>query len=286
MVTQFLTVEDVIAANRRSGYVDFWPSYLRRYEIVASRKLHRGLGGVYIVRSFRLPKTPPWLRLRFYVVHEVQRDGRLVLISLQAYLLRQSAHRLARRCARKPGAAEAHHKQSFRKLHPLPSAAPRTRSSLVRAHRLSRGVVLELPPGSRVSQQPLPRSPVPSPTPQQADADAQQRRKRAMFLAALAAVRAAKTREEKDRIIRAVAERRFIPVLPTSWKVEIVADSSGNWSNNGVRFASREEADAYGHHLLERWPAIRQVRVAESTDPVNYRMEKTGFLPVRLHDEG
>lgn len=278
-VTQFLGIDDVIRVNRRSGYVDFWPSFLRRHEVVVSQKLHRGLGGVYLVRSVRLPNTPTWLRVRFFGVHEVQRDGRLVLIN--AYLDRQSAHRLARRCALNPGAAEAHHSRAFRKLHPLPSAAPRPPPRLVRAHRLSGGVVLQLPPGNRVPQQPLPQAPVPRPTPQEAEADAEQRRKRAMLTAALAAVRAAKTREEKDLIIRAVAERRFLPALPMSWKVEVVADSSGNWCNNSVRFASREEADAYGQHLLERWPAARQVRTVESTDPVNYRMEKRRFLAVR-----
>lgn len=53
-----------------------------------------------------------------------------------------------------------------------------------------------------------------------------------------------------------------------SYKVEVQADSSGEWTGNGLRFATEREANAYGHDLAYRWTAVREFRVVESTDPV------------------
>jgi hypothetical protein len=55
-----------------------------------------------------------------------------------------------------------------------------------------------------------------------------------------------------------------------SWKAEIIADSSGKWTSNGLRFATLEEARAYGADLYARWAAVRQVRHVECADPVNH----------------
>jgi hypothetical protein len=55
-----------------------------------------------------------------------------------------------------------------------------------------------------------------------------------------------------------------------SWKPEVIADSSGEWVGNGLRFATREEAEANVKNLEMRWFAVRETRVVESTDPVNY----------------
>jgi hypothetical protein len=101
-VTRFLTVDDVIAAN---------PDAFAR-GIVASRLLHRGLGGVFIVRSFRWASWLP----RVYRVSEVLRDGQLDAVAL--YVRSESAHHRARRCAAIPGAAAEYQEKLLRRLCP------------------------------------------------------------------------------------------------------------------------------------------------------------------------
>jgi hypothetical protein len=107
-VTRFLTIDDVIAAN---------PDAFGR-GIVASRLLHRGLGGVFIVRSFRWASWLP----RLYRVSEVLRDGQLVAVAL--YVRSESAHHRARRCAARPGAAVEYQEKLSRRLSP-PAPQPR-----------------------------------------------------------------------------------------------------------------------------------------------------------------
>ena len=58
----------------------------------------------------------------------------------------------------------------------------------------------------------------------------------------------------------------------TSYKVEVIADSSGKWATNAVRLATEAEAEAYGRDLYMRWTLVREWRVAESDDPVNYEI--------------
>ena len=54
-----------------------------------------------------------------------------------------------------------------------------------------------------------------------------------------------------------------------SWKPEVIADASGKWAGNGLRFATFEDAHAYVLDLALRWTAVREVRVIESDDPVD-----------------
>jgi hypothetical protein len=56
-----------------------------------------------------------------------------------------------------------------------------------------------------------------------------------------------------------------------SWKPEVIADGSGEWCGNALRFASREEAEASVQDLMMRWLAVRETRVVESDEPVNYQ---------------
>ena len=56
-----------------------------------------------------------------------------------------------------------------------------------------------------------------------------------------------------------------------SFKPEVIADTSGKWCGNALRFATREEAEANVQALIIRWFAVRETRVVESDDPVNYR---------------
>jgi hypothetical protein len=55
-----------------------------------------------------------------------------------------------------------------------------------------------------------------------------------------------------------------------SFKPEVIADNSGKWCGNALRFATRQEAEANVQDLMMRWFAVRDTRVVESGDPVNY----------------
>ena len=56
-----------------------------------------------------------------------------------------------------------------------------------------------------------------------------------------------------------------------SFKPEVIADTSGKWYGNALRFATCEEAETSVQDLIMRWLAVRETRVVESDDPVNYR---------------
>ena len=56
---------------------------------------------------------------------------------------------------------------------------------------------------------------------------------------------------------------------PRSWAPEVIADSSGVWAGNGLRFATKEAAEAWVLDLSMRWTLVRETRVVESSDPVN-----------------
>jgi hypothetical protein len=61
--------------------------------------------------------------------------------------------------------------------------------------------------------------------------------------------------------------------MPVSYAPEVIADSSGKWCGNALRFATREEAEANVFNLSMRWMLVRETRVVESDDPVNYRWD-------------
>jgi hypothetical protein len=56
-----------------------------------------------------------------------------------------------------------------------------------------------------------------------------------------------------------------------SFKPEVIADTSRKWCGNALRFATREEAEANVRDLTMRWFAVRDTRIVESDDAVNYR---------------
>ena len=63
------------------------------------------------------------------------------------------------------------------------------------------------------------------------------------------------------------------PALASSWAPEVIADSSGKWTGNQLRFAAKAEAEGNVYNLMMRWTLVRETRVVESTDPVNYRWD-------------
>jgi len=44
------------------------------------------------------------------------------------------------------------------------------------------------------------------------------------------------------------------------YKVEVIADSSGIWAGNALRFASIDEAKEYAIDLYSRWTLVSQMR--------------------------
>ncbi len=55
-----------------------------------------------------------------------------------------------------------------------------------------------------------------------------------------------------------------------SWKPEVIADSTGQWYGNALRFATKQEAEDNARDLMMRWFAVCDTRASESPDPVNY----------------
>lgn len=48
-----------------------------------------------------------------------------------------------------------------------------------------------------------------------------------------------------------------------SYKAEVIADSSGQWCGNALRFATRKEAEDNVADLMMRWLAVRETRVVD-----------------------
>ena len=56
---------------------------------------------------------------------------------------------------------------------------------------------------------------------------------------------------------------------PRSWAPEVIADDSGKWAGNGLRFSTKEAAEAWALDLSMRWILVRETRAVPSSDPVN-----------------
>jgi hypothetical protein len=66
--------------------------------------------------------------------------------------------------------------------------------------------------------------------------------------------------------------------MAKSYAPEVVADSTGKFYGNALRFATREEAEANVRDLYSRWSLVTDTRVVESDDPVNYRWDNAQGL--------
>lgn len=64
----------------------------------------------------------------------------------------------------------------------------------------------------------------------------------------------------------------ILPPGPVSWAPEVIADSSGKWCGNGLRFATEAEALASARDLMARWFLVTDCRAAPSADPITYSM--------------
>ena len=55
-----------------------------------------------------------------------------------------------------------------------------------------------------------------------------------------------------------------------SWAPEVFVE--GKWTGNGLRFATKDEAERWGNGLLTRWFVPSDNRAVESEDRPNYRL--------------
>lgn len=57
----------------------------------------------------------------------------------------------------------------------------------------------------------------------------------------------------------------------------MIADSSGRWSSNGLRFATEAEALDNARCLAMRWTLVVDYRAAPSEDAPNYKWTEKGL---------
>src|SRR5580765_889309 len=76
------------------------------------------------------------------------------------------------------------------------------------------------------------------------------------------------------------------PTMSKSYKPEVIADSSGKWCDNGLRFATKVEAELNVADLMNRWYAVRETRVVESDEPVNYTYHNGQLRHIEAPAEG
>ena len=72
--------------------------------------------------------------------------------------------------------------------------------------------------------------------------------------------------EESDDLMFVIRQTPEFKIV--SFAAEVIADSSGKWVGNRLRFGTRAEAESYAKDLAGRWTAVREWRVVESDDPV------------------
>ena len=57
-----------------------------------------------------------------------------------------------------------------------------------------------------------------------------------------------------------------------SYAAEVIADDSGKFCGNGLRFATEAEAEIYAADLASRWLLVTETRTIESDDAANYEI--------------
>jgi hypothetical protein len=58
-----------------------------------------------------------------------------------------------------------------------------------------------------------------------------------------------------------------------SWGAQVIADNSGEFCGNGLRFATKAEAEAYAEELRGRWSLVRATRAVPLELAPNYAFE-------------
>ncbi len=57
-----------------------------------------------------------------------------------------------------------------------------------------------------------------------------------------------------------------------SYEGQVIADSTGEWIGNEIRFGTREEAEGYVRNVSINWTLVRETQVVETTDPVTHML--------------
>lgn len=112
------------------------------------------------------------------------------------------------------------------------------------------------------------------------DLEAAQARVEAQRAAQAAQEASAKAAAEAVQAAEAARRAEHAPEGYKSWAPEVIADSSGKWCGNALRFATRGEAEDNVRDLSWRWLLVRETRVVPSTDPVNYDYTEGELKPV------
>lgn len=64
------------------------------------------------------------------------------------------------------------------------------------------------------------------------------------------------------------------------YKVEVIADSSGEWVGNQLEFDTKEQAEDYAKDLAWRWTAVREWRVV----PAQGKVKRRGGSELGTHE--
>ncbi len=72
--------------------------------------------------------------------------------------------------------------------------------------------------------------------------------------------------------------RADAPLTVRSFKAEVQTGGDPKFYANALRFQTRTEAEPYAADLAMRWLQVVDWRVAESDDPVNYKIEAGQLL--------
>lgn len=67
-----------------------------------------------------------------------------------------------------------------------------------------------------------------------------------------------------------------------SFRPEVLVINDSKWYDNGVRFATRAEAESYASNLAGRWTAVRRHRAVECDDKITHRW--LGDRSVRIEE--
>jgi hypothetical protein len=73
--------------------------------------------------------------------------------------------------------------------------------------------------------------------------------------------------------------------MTRSWAPQVVADSSGTWCGNALRFQTKEEAEASAADLQARWILVTRTRAMPSEDRVNYSWDFANRRLVPVKEE-
>lgn len=85
----------------------------------------------------------------------------------------------------------------------------------------------------------------------------------------------------KNGFDQVVAENTAPPI---SWAPQVIADNSGQWAGNALRFATKEEAEANVKNLEWRWYAVKETRVVPTQDPVTHAWKDGALVDVKSDD--